>query len=85
MRPPGRPTGEPIADNVGVKSLVLKYGKPNDDGGSPIEEYRIECRSVDVQSWTEMGLSETTELLIRDLTENTEYFFRVSARNKVQI
>lgn len=53
------------------------------DGGSPIEEYKIESRTPDTQEWCAIGLAEMCQFSVRSLREDTEYIFRVSAKNKV--
>ncbi len=80
---PGPPSGEPHAFNIGCNSLRLKWGRPLEDGGNPVEEYRIESRTPDSRDWIEIGLSESTEFDVRNLKQGKEYLFRVSARNKV--
>lgn len=79
---PGPPTGEPVAEQIGANSLTLVWGKPSEDGGSAIEAYRIEQRSPDSQTWSEIGQCASTKYDVRDLKPDTEYLFQVSARNQ---
>lgn len=41
---PSAPTGEPIGTQIGANTLTLRWGKPTDDGGAKVDEYKIEQR-----------------------------------------
>uniref|UniRef100_A0A914ZQD0 Titin n=1 Tax=Parascaris univalens TaxID=6257 RepID=A0A914ZQD0_PARUN len=80
---PSAPSEEPICTQIGANTLTLRWGEPADDGGASIDEYKIEQRRPDEREWTEVGVSPTTEYSVRNLQPNTEYLYRVAARNKV--
>ena len=44
---PSRPNGPLEVDDVYDKGAVLKWDKPDDDGGLPIKEYIIEKMDLD--------------------------------------
>ena len=44
---PTRPNGPLVVDDVYDKGAILKWKKPDDDGGMPIKEYVIEKMDMD--------------------------------------
>ncbi|EJD74527.1 CAMK/MLCK protein kinase [Loa loa] len=73
--------GQPYATQITKNTLQLKWTAP-EDGDSKIE-YVVEQRRPDDQTWTQVGATVGTELLITGLQPSTEYKFRVSVKNKV--
>ena len=78
---PSAPEGEPQVSQVGTHSLNLDWNPPTENGGSDIQEYEIQMRKPDRRTWTECDTTNTTEVKIRNLEPNTEYLFRVRAKN----
>ncbi|CAH1802732.1 unnamed protein product [Owenia fusiformis] len=73
-----------VAENITNSSATLKWREPESDGGSKIKGYTIEKRQSYSTRWTRLNkypIKETTHDLI-DLSENTEYEFRVIAENE---
>ncbi|VDN06567.1 unnamed protein product [Thelazia callipaeda] len=74
------PPGKPFAAHLNKNSLLLQWEASNDK--AKVEEYIIEQRRPDDQTWSVVGASRETQLLITGLQPNTEYVFRVAAKNK---
>lgn len=62
-------------------SVTLAWLKPEHDGGSRISSYLIEMKQKGSDHWIEAGQTKHLTLTIDNLTENTEYEFRVRAKN----
>ena len=82
--PPG-PPHRPIVSKVFKDSCLLSWEPPAKDGGAPITGYHIERRSTASKRWVFINKGKLTGLTlpVKDLFEDTEYDFRVSAENKV--
>jgi len=59
----------------------LVWLKPEHDGGSRIRGYIVEFRVKGTDRWVLAGEAKLLKMLVEDLTENTEYDFRVKAKN----
>ena len=83
---PGSPEGLQATD-ITPKSVVLTWSKPRKDGGSPITGYIVERKSQFNPRWTRASRLPATssECTLNDLTEGTEYEFRVSAENEAGV
>jgi len=80
---PDAPASPQVTD-VFKDSLSLSWQPPTKDGGSAVTGYHIERRSATSKRWvfiTREPVRETT-FAVRDLYEDTQYEFRVSAENK---
>lgn len=66
-------------------TISIEWGRPESDGGSPLEAYKIVVRDATKTMWMEVGRVKASiqKLTIRDLQENHEYFFRIYAKNEV--
>ncbi|VDK50737.1 unnamed protein product [Anisakis simplex] len=82
ISPPNAPSEEPLCTEITTNTLIVRWCKPTDDGGATTEEYKVEQRRPDEREWSELGHSPTTEYNVKNLQPNTEYLFRVSAKNK---
>ena len=60
----------------------LKWKKPKDDGGEPIECYSVEKFDADSGMWLPVGKTKDPELDVLGLVPGHEYHFRVKAVNK---
>jgi predicted phage tail protein len=60
----------------------LKWKKPKDDGGEPIETYLVEKFDPDTGIWLPVGRTKDPELEVQGLIPGHEYQFRVKAVNK---
>lgn len=78
---PGAPTGLVAAS--GPASAVLTWIAPEDDGGSPVSDYRIQYATSVDGPWITFsdGTSADTTATVADLTNGTTYLFRVAAIN----
>uniref|UniRef100_A0A8D2NHU7 Titin n=1 Tax=Zonotrichia albicollis TaxID=44394 RepID=A0A8D2NHU7_ZONAL len=63
---PGPPSNIATKD-ITKESAVLSWDVPENDGGAPVKNYVIEKREASKKAW---------------VTENVDYFFRVSAENQ---
>ena len=70
---------------------TVSWGKPKEDGGSPIQGYTIEKKDVEKDYWSPCGklsgkmatVMKELEFEISDLVENFVYVFRVMAFNAI--
>ena len=82
---PSPPVG-PIEFSEIQKSSVKIAWKPSEnDGGSPITGYYIEQREASKSTWTRTDTVQPgiTSYCVQRLKEKKEYYFRVSAENKI--
>lgn len=78
------PPGIPDISDVDKNRMTLTWTPPTDDGGSKILGYIVEKCDADRKRWTKAHKEDlVTELTLTvyDLTEGTNYMFRVSAEN----
>ena len=81
---PGKP-GRPECSEVTGYTLNLAWAAPESDGGAEITDYHIEYREQGATKWTHYPKTETSpdlHHLIKNLTEDAVYEFRVAAENK---
>ncbi|XP_065220483.1 twitchin isoform X27 [Planococcus citri] len=79
---PGTPEGPLEVSEVTKNGCKLKWKKPEDDGGSPIQCYEIEKLDPHTGQWIPCGKSTEPEANIQGLQEGKKYKFRVKAVNK---
>ena len=82
---PSPPTAPLEIRQIAANTVVIAWGRPESDGGAPLEGYRIAMRDTKKTMWMEVARvnAETQKLNIRDLQENHEYLVRIFARNEV--
>ena len=75
--------GPLTAKDINGTELTLSWQQPEHDGGSPLTGYFIEKREGRKQFWAKVARigPEETKYRVQDLTEETDYLFRVSAEN----
>ncbi|XP_074642623.1 twitchin-like [Tubulanus polymorphus] len=81
---PGAP-GKPNMSNMTSSSGNLSWAVPDDDGGAPITNYVVEMKQPKSKEWTCISLNANVpnpEFMAQNLTEETDYIFRVYAENK---
>jgi hypothetical protein len=79
---PDKPEGPLEVSNIHKDGCTLKWKKPKDDGGEPIEGYLIEKFDPETGVWLPIGRSHAPEMKVEGLTPGHEYKFRVKAMNK---
>lgn len=81
---PGKPEGPLDISDVHKDGCTLKWKKPKDDGGEPIEGYVVEKFDPETGVWLPVGRTDgaTPEFKVDGLTPGHEYKFRVKAVNK---
>ncbi|UYV65935.1 unc-22 [Cordylochernes scorpioides] len=82
MGKPGKPKGPLAVENVHKDGCDLKWGKPEDDGGLPIDGYEIEKYDEEREAWVPAGKSTEPSFHVGNLTPGHKYKFRVRAVNK---
>ena len=67
--------------------VELKWNAPESDGGSPVTTYLIEKRDSSKNNWFSAGTVDGNKLeaTVTKLFEGSDYFFRVSAENKIGV
>lgn len=78
---PTPPNGPLQISDVHKEGCHLKWKRPNDDGGTPIEYFQIDKLDPETGCWLPCGRSTETQADITGLTPGNEYKFRVSAVN----
>lgn len=79
---PGKPEGPLEVSDIRKDGCKLKWNKPKDDGGEPIESYIVEKFDPETGVWLPVGQSTVPEMDVTDLIPGHEYKFRVKAVNK---
>lgn len=79
---PTRP-GKPKASNWGPDWAEVTWKEPEDDGGSPVKEYKVEMRDVDKRAWNEIYRCKETSFTAEKcgIEVGHQYVFRVTAYN----
>ncbi|KRY50894.1 Twitchin [Trichinella britovi] len=77
------PPGTPEAVDMDTTWVTLTWDRPNSDGGSKILGYLVEFREPDSYKWTSANafLAKEPRLVIESLRDQSEYQFRVLAKN----
>lgn len=78
---PTKPKGPLVVADVTAEGCKLKWDKPDDDGGEPIQHYVVERMDVDSGRWVPVCTSKTPEADVTGLNEGKDYKFRVKAVN----
>ncbi|CAM1326542.1 Uncharacterised protein at_DN0009 [Pycnogonum litorale] len=82
---PMPPTGPVEMHCTGPSSVIIEWGLPESDGGSPLICYTVILRDMRRTMWMEVGqvAADTQKLNIKDLHEGHQYMVRILARNEV--
>jgi len=67
---------------VTKNSCMVSWDAPEDNGGTEITNYIVECREPSIRTWSMISSDCTNRMVKAKLMENHEYLFRVSAENK---
>lgn len=78
---PSKPKGPLAVSDVTAEGCKLKWDKPDDDGGEPIDHYVVERMDTDSGRWVPVCKTKTPEADVSGLNEGKEYQFRVKAVN----
>ena len=78
---PSKPEGPLDVSDIHKDGCTLKWKKPKDDGGEPIECYLVEKYDPDTGIWLPVGKCVGPEMKVEGLTPGHEYKFRVKAIN----
>uniref|UniRef100_A0A8C9ZCV2 Titin n=1 Tax=Sander lucioperca TaxID=283035 RepID=A0A8C9ZCV2_SANLU len=82
FEPPGPPTNVHVSHATKYGMLVV-WGRPASDGGSPVIGYHIECKDQSSILWTKVnrGLLAENQFKMTGIEEGLMYQFRVYAEN----
>ncbi|XP_025833492.1 twitchin isoform X4 [Agrilus planipennis] len=78
---PAAPEGPLQVNDVHKEGCKLKWKRPKDDGGTPIEYYQVEKMDTETGAWVPCARSTEPNAEVTGLTPGKEYKFRVSAVN----
>lgn len=77
---PAAPKRVDIIDTTDT-TATLAWLKPEHDGGSRISGYCVESKAIGIDKWVLCGTTKNLTIVIEGLIENSEYEFRVKAKN----
>ena len=85
--PPSKPEGPLEASDIKKTSVKLSWKHPTHDGGAPLTGYIIEKKEGRRTTWARCDKinPDETSYNVKNLTEGTDYKFRVTAENKLGI
>jgi Fibronectin type III domain len=77
---------ENLAVTETSKSFIsLSWSPPASDGGTPVTGYQVERCLAGSSRWLRVGKSDTTNYTDKEVVEDTDYQYQVSAENKVGV
>ncbi|XP_060826020.1 obscurin isoform X7 [Bombus pascuorum] len=80
---PSGPDSPEVSD-VSDTEILLRWKQPKYDGNSPVLCYNLQYKLGDSVDWIDLASNIDHEFyMIRDLTPDTSYNFRLAARNRV--
>lgn len=81
---PGQPEGPLEVSDIHKDGCTLKWKRPKDDGGEPIENYVVEKLDPETGIWLPVGKTTgaVPEMKVDGLVPGHDYKFRVKAVNK---
>jgi len=81
---PSAPENLCVTD-VHKDSVTLKWDAPETDGGMPVKTYNVEKRDAMKTTWLSAGRvdGDTFTFKVSHLIEGNDYYFRVTAENKI--
>ncbi|KAK0181094.1 hypothetical protein PV327_003406 [Microctonus hyperodae] len=82
---PSPPTAPLEIRQIAAHTVVIEWGRPESDGGAPLEGYKIAIRDTKKTMWIEVGRvnADIQKLIVRDLQEDHDYLIKIYARNEV--
>lgn len=79
---PSAPDSPEVSD-VSDTEMLVRWKVPRQDGNSTVLCYSLQQKSADANDWTDLAENIDHEFfLVRNLSPNTEYQFRLAARNR---
>ncbi|KAL3252348.1 hypothetical protein MRX96_017667 [Rhipicephalus microplus] len=79
---PGNPEGPLEVSDVHKEGCKLKWKRPKDTGGMPLDGYLVEKMDPETGVWVPVGKTKEPGMDVTGLTPGKEYKFRVKALNK---
>ncbi|CAH1113157.1 unnamed protein product [Psylliodes chrysocephalus] len=82
---PSPPTPPLEIRTIGPNAIVVEWGIPESDGGSPLLGYNIAIRDTKKTMWMEVGRVQkgVQKFTIKDLQEDHDYMIRIFAKNEI--
>lgn len=82
---PSKPEGPLLFREISDEAVVLEWKPPGDDGGLDIQQYSIEKMEPNQKAWIKIADVDRNieSYCIQNLTENSQYLFRVIAKNPI--
>ena len=82
----GKPSspGKPAASDIKATQMKVSWTPPDFDGGNSIIGYLLEYKEKTSTDWIHVNVNQSTAV-VKNLDEDTEYQFRVSAENEVNL
>lgn len=83
--PPFQPTNISVSETA-YKQVSINWAPPSDNGGLSISSYNLQYGNISgnnnfVSNWQDIGTTNNTSFVINNLELDTEYVFRVAAKN----
>lgn len=78
---PGKPEGPLEVSDVHSNGAKLKWKRPKDDGGEPVQYYQVDKMDPETGCWVPCGRSTEPNFEVTNLSPGKEYKFRVAAVN----
>lgn len=82
LNPPSPPRNLKV-EKIASTSCTISYQAPEDDGGTPILSYEIECFDNNSFRWKSKGVSHGLTHDIVGMTPGSQALIRVTASNRV--
>lgn len=80
---PGSPDS-PEAAEISDNEVLLRWKQPKDDGNSPVVCYGLQYKEADNVDWLDVAKNIDHEFyVVHELRSETNYQFRLSARNRI--
>ena len=79
------PPSKPTVSDINATNVRVSWNPPDFDGGTPITGYLLEFKEMSRTGWRSVKMDKytNTAIVVADLSEKTQYQFRVLAENQI--